>query len=294
MRLGLVALAAALLLTGCGLVRRPAPNTPSPRYVVGAAYKADGTWFYPREQFQLDTTGLAVVLPDRRGPTADGEAYDGAAMAGAHPTVQLPAVARVTNFETGLQALIRINDRGPANPARLMGLTRHAADRLGIAPGTVARVRMQIEDGPSQALRDQLLGGAPGVSAAPRSAVMAEALPPPRGIAPSSRGRVLAGAQPATAAVAFVGPEALPDNATRVFADPGQLWLRAGEFGLARYAQQVQSKLPGMGAFVERVRQGRTDVFRVRAGPFATVAQADSALDQAMRAGVTDARIAVE
>jgi len=175
-----------------------------------------------------------------------------------------------------------------------MALTRHAADRLGVLPGAVTRVRLQVEDGPSQALRDRLQGNAPGVTAAPRGAVTAESLPPPPGVGQSSRGHTPTGAQPATAAVVLTAPEALPDTATRVPVDPAQLWLRAGEFGQIRYAQQVQAKLSGLGANVERVRLGRAEVFRVRAGPFAAVSQADSALDQATRAGVTDARIAVE
>ncbi|MBC7798987.1 MAG: sporulation and cell division repeat protein, partial [Gemmatimonadaceae bacterium] len=127
-----------LALAGCGLFRKPVPPpAPEPRYVVGAAYQAGGAWFYPREEFRLDATGLAVILPDRTGLTANGEARDGSAMAGAHDTLQLPAVARITNLETGLQVLVRINERGPASPGRLMGLTRRSAERLGMGPGTV-------------------------------------------------------------------------------------------------------------------------------------------------------------
>jgi len=166
----LLVLLAPLLLAGCSRFFGASPDAgPQPRYVVGPAYRAGAAWFYPREDFHLDATGLAVTLPDQAGPdqagpdqaglTADGEARDAAAMAGAHPTLQLPAVARVTNLETGLQALVRINDRGPASPGRLIGLTRRAADRLGMTPGAATRVRVQVESEPSQALRDALHGG---------------------------------------------------------------------------------------------------------------------------------------
>lgn len=290
----LLALAAPLLLLGCG-PRRTAAVQP-PRYVVGAAYQAGGVWYYPREDFRYDATGLAIVLPDRSGPTANGEAFDSTAMAAAHPTLQLPAIARVTNLESGLQALVRINDRGPSNPARLIGLTRTAARRLGIPPGGIARVRVQVEDGPSQALRDgsRDSNGA-GVTPAPRGGVTAEPLPPPSGIAQSSRGRSAPGALASTpAAEGTVLPGRLPDVAVQVAATPGQLWIRAGEFSLARYADQVRARLGGGNVQVEASRQGRSDVFRVRAGPFADVAAADIALDQARRAGVTDAHIVVE
>lgn len=282
-------------MAGCS--RRVPEPTPHPRYVVGPAYQAGAVWFYPREDFRLDATGLAVVLPDRAGLTADGEAWDASAMAGAHPTLQLPAIARVTNLETGLQALIRVNDRGPASPGRLLGLTRRAADRLGIAPGAVARVRLQVEDGPSQALRDSLQGGAGlAVARAPREKVDAETLAPPPGLGRSTRGRIVAatlpGVEPGPQGVASLA--SLPDTAVRVPAEPGRLWIRAGEFGQATYAYQVQARLTGLGTMVERVRQGRTETFRVRAGPFEDVGRADSALDRALRAGVTDAHIVVE
>jgi rare lipoprotein A len=290
-------LLAPLLAVGCSLFRRPASEAgPQPRYVVGSAYQAGGVWFYPREDFHLNATGLAVTLPDRSGLTADGERRDANAMAGAHATVQLPTIARVTNLETGLQVLIRINDRGPANPGRLIGLTRHAADRLGMTPGAVARVRVQVEDEPSQALRDALRGGSVAVASAPLGKVTAEPLAPPPGLTQSTRGRAIAGIMPVTASIAspVVAPAILPDTAVAVPAYPGQLWLWAGEFGQAGYANQVRSRLAVVGTTVERLRQGRSDIFRVRAGPFADVAAADSALTRAMRAGVTDARIVVE
>ena len=295
----LLALAVPLWLLACG-PRRPAP-VPAPHYVVGGAYQAGGVWHYPREEFQYDATGLAAVLPDASGLTADGEAFDPTAMAAAHPTLQLPAIARVTNLETGLQVLVRINDRGPANPARLIGLTRTAARRLGVPPGGVARVRVQIEDGPSQALRDGTRDpGEAGVTPAPRGAVVAEPLAPPPGVAQSSRGRSDAGAAmgaiPASAP-AVDGealPGRLPEVAVQVGAAPGQLWIRAGEFSLAPYADQVRARLGGGNVQVEASRQGRSEVFRVRAGPYSDVAAADIALDQARRAGVTDAHIVVE
>jgi len=286
-------LLAPLLLAGCG-PRGAAPSA-SPHYVVGAAYQAGGVWRYPAEDFQLDDTGIAAVLPDRIGLTANGEASDAAAMAAAHPTLQLPAVARVTNLDTGLQVLVRVNDRGPASPARLIGLTRAAASRLGV-PGGTARVRVQVESGPSQALRDALGGGGAGtVAAAPRGAVSVESLAPPPGIGQSSRGRTAAGVVPTGTPnpVPDAVPDRLPDTVTQVAAAPGQLWIRAGEFGLRRYADQVGARLGGQAA-VEAAQAGRGQVFRVRAGPYADVAAADMALDRAVRAGVTDARIIVE
>jgi rare lipoprotein A len=218
-------------------------------------------------------------------------------MAGAHATLQLPAVARVTNLENGLQALIRINDRGPASPGRLIGLTPHAADRLGMRPGAATRVRVQVESEPSQALRDLLQGGpAVAVASAPRGQVSSEELAPPPGLRRSTLRRVAFAPQPTanSHAPVVVEQRGLSDTVVRVPVSFGQLWLRAAEFGQAVYADRLQARLAGLGASVERVRRGPVETFRVRAGPFTDVGQADAALDLAIKAGVTDAHIVVD
>jgi len=45
---------------------------------------------------------------------------------------------------------------------------------------------------------------------------------------------------------------------------------------------------------IDSVRDGDQQEFRVRIGPFATLSEADAVLDQAIGAGVTNARIVVE
>ena len=284
----------ALLLAGC--VQRPKPPAPSPRYVVGAAYQAGGVWFYPQETFGYDATGLAERLPDRKGLTADGEAFDPTAMAGAHPTLQLPAIARVTNIENGRQIVVRLNDRGPGKAGRILGLTRRAADVLGLPANGAAPVRVQLESLPSQALRDGLHGGPAGITAAPRGAVTAESLAPPPGTGRSARGRV-AGATPVAGGSAELQqevPDRLPETVAQGAPQPGRLWIAAGQFGQAAYANQVKARLYGMPVQVERTPGARTPSFRVMAGPFSTVTAADAALDRARAAGVTDAEIVVE
>lgn len=255
-----------------------------------------GTWFYPREDFTADLTGLAAVLPDRSGPTADGETGDAGPMTAAMQTLQLPAIVRVTNLENGKAVLVRVNDRGPSSPGRLIGLSRRSAGLLGI--DGVARVRVQVQEAPSLALRDQLNGGVRlAVAAAPRGSVTAEALAPPSGVGQSTRGRSAAGATVATAAVEpdrGTVPERLPEVVSQGAPAPGQLVMRAGSFGQMQYARQVVAKLGGADARVDRVRDGRAERYQVVAGPFSSVAAADSALDRAMSAGVSDARIVVE
>ena len=285
-----------LALTALGCTRRvPTPAGPV-QYVVGSGYQAGGTWFYPREDFRYDATGLASVLPDRSGVTADGEALDATAMTAAHQTLQLPAIARVTNLNTGAQVLLRINDRGPATPSRVIGLSRRSAALLGISG--VGRVRVQVDEGMSQALREQLHGGPRvAVTAAPRGQVTSEALAPPSGTTASGRVRSASAAQAATMDTVTEAdrvPDRLPETVQQGVAAPGQLMIRAGSFSQMQYAARVEARLARIGARIGRERDGRSERYDVQAGPFPTVAAADAALDQALRAGVSDARIVVE
>ena len=67
------------------------------------------------------------------GKTAIGEPYDMYAMTAAHPTLPLPSYARVTNVATGQSVVVRVNDRGPFHPGRVIDLSYAAAYRLGIS-----------------------------------------------------------------------------------------------------------------------------------------------------------------
>jgi rare lipoprotein A len=66
-------------------------------------------------------------------PTSTGEPYDMYAMTGAHPTLPLPSYARVTNLANGRSVVIRLNDRGPFRPGRIIDLSYTAALKLGYA-----------------------------------------------------------------------------------------------------------------------------------------------------------------
>lgn len=280
------ALLAALLLLSAGCATGPAP---APRYVLGPAWQADGFWFYPAERHRGAETGLASVATRGGGLTANGEAYDPGAMAGAHQTLQLPAIVQVTNLETGAQAAIRLNDRGPRRPHRMLELTPRAAALLGVAAAGTP-VRVEIMEAETRAAAEGL-PGAPRleIAAAPRAAVLAEALD---GTSPRPRASLAAAED---AAPAQPRPQArLPETVTRVTPGPATLWLRLGEFGHAGYAEDRRRRLAALAPEVEMERTGRQIVYRLRAGPARSVAEADRMLDMALRAGVRDARIVAE
>jgi rare lipoprotein A len=63
--------------------------------------------------------------------TSSGEIYDMYAMTAAHPTLPIPSYVRVTSAATGRSVVVRVNDRGPFWPGRVIDLSYAAAWKLG-------------------------------------------------------------------------------------------------------------------------------------------------------------------
>lgn len=112
--------------------------------------------------------------------TANGETYDMYAMTAAHPTLPIPSYARVTSKVNGNSITVRINDRGPFHPGRIIDLSYVAAAKLGlIGPGS-GRVTVQAITN-----ADILAGNYPGasrlaaVSPAPVQTIPIAPPPPP-------------------------------------------------------------------------------------------------------------------
>lgn len=272
---------------------------PSPHYMLGAPYQAGGVWYYPAEQFNYQASGLGMVDPPGHGPlTADGELYDPNAMAAAHPTLQLPAIARVTNLETGREVVLRLNDRGPANPGRVLSLTPRAAQLLGVTAG-VAELRVTLETAESEALAAAMPGHAGGaaVATAPRDSVQTSDLPPPSGAAMAAplagNGAPSPGVDPLAAAPLSI-PLRLPEQVTQGPANPGRLYVVCGTFSSAGYAYRQQAMLPGLPAHVERRLLDGQESDTLRVGPLAGPAEADRVLAQVLAAGINGASIIVE
>jgi rare lipoprotein A len=302
-------LLAGALLAACA----PASPLSDARFVVGEPYRMGGVWSYPREDYALSESGLAVVLPDRRRGrrTANGETHDPAALVAAHRGLQLPAVVLVWNLDTGRALRVRVNDRGPEAAGRVIGLSRRAADLLGVRPGEPARVRIAVDPAMSRAVAEGL-PGADGprlaVATAPLAAVEREQLAPLPGTrAASSGGGGAAGAgrfgpaRPAPVVLAEVSgaagrsrpvPARLPEEVEQRGVVPSRLMLEAGTFFRRDLAERRAAELRG--GRVQAVGSGRNPQHRVRFGPFATVAEADAALEAALRRGIAEARIVLE
>lgn len=76
--------------------------------------------------------------------TASGETYNQNAMTCAHKTLPLGTVLRVTLPQTGKQADVRVNDRGPYKDGRILDLSVAAAKQIGLAPLGVAEVEAEV------------------------------------------------------------------------------------------------------------------------------------------------------
>ena len=314
---GVLALA-MLALAACAERGVKAPTQPavSGGYKVGKPYQIGGVWYYPAVDYSYAETGIASWYgPDFHGlATANGETYDMNALTAAHRTLPMPSMVRVTNLENGRQIALRVNDRGPFANNRILDVSRRAAQLLGFAQQGTARVRVEIMDAESRQLA--MLAGvamppqqtaaagqsdalsSPKVTAAPAGTVTEEALAPPSGTtaAPAKQPAVSKPAQqqPVIATVAVAGPQ--PDGkVTVVPVRKTAMFIQAGAFTNLTNATRLRSTLMPFGkAQVVPAYVGTLKFYRVRLGPIATLAEADTVLAKVVASGHPEARLIVD
>jgi rare lipoprotein A len=166
---GLLLLFLALsLFTACGEKKRakvqiPAPPPPiisdkqtppepaSRREEEQRAAKDNYEDKYKNAPILFTQTGFASWYgpPYHNRKAANGEVFDMNALTAAHRTLPLNSIVRVTNLKTEHSAIIRITDRGPFVPDRIIDLSKAAAIALDVwRPGT-AKVRIDVLETPS-------------------------------------------------------------------------------------------------------------------------------------------------
>jgi len=115
------------------------------KYLVGHPYMVAGHMYYPSERKHYTAVGLASGYGDafhgRR--TANGEIYDSNSISAAHPTMPLPSYARVTNLHNHYSMVVRVNDRGPFAPGRIMDVSRRVADLLDFRRTGTTKVKVE-------------------------------------------------------------------------------------------------------------------------------------------------------
>jgi rare lipoprotein A len=83
----------------------------------------------------------------RRG--ANGEIFDKDALTAAHRTLPMNSLIKVTNVSTGQSVIVRVTDRGPFVPDRMLDLSLGSAKAIGVWRPGVARVRVEVFAAPS-------------------------------------------------------------------------------------------------------------------------------------------------
>ncbi len=76
--------------------------------------------------------------------TSSGERFDKNALTAAHRTLPMHTRVKVTSLVSGRSVVVRINDRGPFKPGRVVDLSDRAAEILGFKPRGLAQVRMEV------------------------------------------------------------------------------------------------------------------------------------------------------
>jgi rare lipoprotein A len=122
----LLALAAlSLVVTGCATGRRTAPAPPPSSHAV----TGQASWYGEAHHGKK---------------TASGEVYDRTQRTAAHRTLPMGTHVRVTNVENGRSVVVRINDRGPFRPGRIIDLSQAAAREIGTLDDGLFPVRLEV------------------------------------------------------------------------------------------------------------------------------------------------------
>ncbi|WP_336961295.1 septal ring lytic transglycosylase RlpA family protein [Sphingobium aquiterrae] len=242
---------------------------------IGKPYQIAGRIYAPTDEPQYDKVGYASWYGEEfsGSPTANGEPFRPTAIAAAHRTLPLPSYVEVTALDSGRTILVRVNDRGPFSPDRVIDLSRGAAEQLGIAGhGAVAvRVRRVNPSGQERALlRD---GGK-----------AAERLETPMPLLAALRHRL-----PEKSALWQAPPVAQSSDGPEHAANRPAGWA-------AGYAVQVAAFASARRANALASRIGATalqagPLWRVRFGPYASRAETRRGIDLARAKGFNDVQI---
>jgi rare lipoprotein A len=92
---------------------------------------------------EVASQGLASFYTEGT-QTANGEKFDTNELTAAHPTLPFGTRLRVTSVATGRSVTVRVNDRGPFVPGRVVDVSYSAARTLGMVDGGVAKVKLDV------------------------------------------------------------------------------------------------------------------------------------------------------
>jgi rare lipoprotein A len=183
----------------------------------------------------------------------------------AHATLPMPSIVEVTNLENGRTIQVRLNDRGPFHPGRIIDLSRGAAKELGFFEKGTAQVRVRF-------VSPAPLNGA----ATPLTSVASNrmhAILPLMPIAPAS-------------------PAAPDQMAVKPAPSAAGFTVQAGAFSDKANAERVALRLAAAGhAAVSPLERKGSRLYRVTVGAWASAEDADAARARVASLGFADARV---
>ncbi len=290
----LTALIGLMLMAACASHNAPQRGAAVPTYKVGQPYEISGNWYYPKEDYSYDETGIASWYGQdfHDHATANGEIFNKNELTAAHKTLPLPTLARVTNLDNGRSIVVRINDRGPFSGARIIDVSQRAAQLLGFEQNGTAKVRIQVLADESKAIADamrhygtnaptQVASAAPSPASSSIEPVQTQTLEPVQ-TTPAIHQQLLE-----TKPVAEVVQVPVTG--------PHQIYVQAGSFTVPENATKLQHSLASLGhASVTNAVVNGKQFYRVRVGPIATVEQADAMILRVKQAGVASPRTVVD
>ncbi|MDR1277678.1 MAG: septal ring lytic transglycosylase RlpA family protein, partial [Treponema sp.] len=242
--------------------------------VSGQTLSESGSGFFRQEGI---ASWYGIEFAGR--PTASGEPFDPALLTAAHPTLPFGTFLKVTNIHNQKAVTVRVNDRGPYVPTRILDVSQAAAEQLdmiatgtapvvieslapvslpGESPGIQAPPITQIQT-PAPVIQAPPISQAPPVTQVQPSApqpysptppVTVQNPVPPPGI-PVQDGNPGSGYPPQPPTVASLPPQ-IPLSATIIPGIPPagtgkQYRLQVGSYKAARYALEAFDKLKNLG-----------------------------------------------
>jgi rare lipoprotein A len=110
-----------------------------------AAAKKHTPFAAPKDVSQAPAATQGVASFYTEGTqTANGERFDTNDLTAAHPTLPFGTRLRVTNVASGRSVTVRVNDRGPYVPGRIVDVSYSAANALGMVGAGIAKVRLDV------------------------------------------------------------------------------------------------------------------------------------------------------
>lgn len=97
------------------------------------------------EEFYRESGLASWYGPGFQGKlTANGERFDTNKLTAAHKSLPFGSLVRVINRENGKEVVVRINDRGPFVPGRIIDLSRAAAARIEMLENGTVPVHLEL------------------------------------------------------------------------------------------------------------------------------------------------------